>query len=291
MDTVYAAGFAQSEWPSSLYNSTGAISFNYSIVSNCFADSLPWRVDTDSYGKWRIFTEAYHDSSGTLLHFSKTNQPTWVKLTTDTILGTKKTFNCHWAYSLNNPIDSGKLLLDDTGLATGDLKSGDEAYGFRATDLYSSPGYPIPPLPFNADDAVTGYEYHTFGMEWLPHEVRILVDSVVVRRLPDRLIPPGNPYYDWISTLPRTLTNILPAEIDIDYNSQNPDPFGADTSHNVNGWYGLNSLTYVERKYFEHALAASSWPGVWGGAAHHLIDYIKVWDVPKDVQIPNLTQN
>ena len=167
-----------------------------------------------------------------------------------------------------------------------DRHSNTEAYGFAATDLYSgSEGYPIPPLPFNADDTTGHYEYHTFAMEFLPHEVRILVDSVVVRRLPDRLIPAGSPYYDWITTLPRTPIDILPAETDIDYDLS--DPFGTDTSHG-SGWYGLSSITNVERRYFEHALSIPGWPGVWDGAAHHLIDYIKVWDVPKDVIIPNL---
>jgi hypothetical protein len=109
-------------------------------------------------------------------------------------------------------------------------------------------------------------------MEWLPHEVRILYDSVVIRRLPDRLIPRNSPYYDWISTTARTLVDILPAEIDIDHGSNG----GPDST---------------EQAFFEHAASIPGWPGfetVDGKpVAHHLIDYIKIFDVPKDVQIPN----
>ena len=274
------------DWPSSLATSTNSFTFYYSIVTKCFADTLPWTVDTDSHGTWRIFNAAYHDSSGTLLHFSKANQPASITLHVDPFKPNHaKTLNCHWEYNLNDTGCGWLLYLDDTMLPT-DLHSNTEAYGFAATDLYSgSEGYPIPPLPFNADDTAGHYEYHTFAMEFLPHEVRILVDSVVVRRLPDRLIPVGSPYYDWITTLPRAPIDILPAETDIDYDLN--DPFGVDTSHG-SGWYGLSSITNVERRYFEHALSVPGWPGVWGGAAHHLIDYIKVWDVPKDVIIPDL---
>jgi hypothetical protein len=118
-------------------------------------------------------------------------------------------------------------------------------------------------------------------MEWLPHEIRFLYDSNVVRRFPDRLVPAGSPYYDYATTMMRSLANIRPAEIDIDYDPS--DPFGTNSS----------SVTYIERQFFEHHLTN---PGFWdviiGGrtyhAAHHRVDYVKVWDVPKDVTIPNL---
>jgi hypothetical protein len=50
--------------------------------------------------------------------------------------------------------------------------------------------------------------------------------------------------------------------------------------------------TYDIRHYFDTHLSN---PGVWdvtiGGkryhAAHHLVDYVKIWDVPKDVQVPD----
>jgi hypothetical protein len=55
----------------------------------------------------------------------------------------------------------------------------------------------------------------------------------------------------------------------------------------------------MERKYFEsHATDTVKNPGCWDvtidgktyHAAHHLIDYVKIWDVPKDVKIPNFPQ-
>ncbi len=298
MDTVAASGFMQySNWPVSLANSTDSFSFYYSYNDGCIADKLPWHVDSTG----RIFSAGYHiNRAGDTLRFSKANQPTSVTLRDsidphgDTI---SETHNCHWEYNLNPPHgtgDSGILYLDQA-LDSSDLHSNVEAYGFHASDLYSDPGYPIPPVPFNTDDTTPGsYQYHTFAMELLPHEVRILVDSVVVRRLPDRLIPFGSPYYDWITTLPRTLTDIRPAEIDIDPPSNtHTDPFGTDTTTTT--WMGIttdNSITYQERKYFEHAASIPGWPGfetVDGKqVAHHMIDYIKVWDVPKDVIIPDL---
>jgi hypothetical protein len=118
-------------------------------------------------------------------------------------------------------------------------------------------------------------------MEFLPHEVRYLIDSVVVRRFPDRLVPPGTPYSDWVTTMPRSMTDIRPAEIDIDWGGTS-DPFGTTPGTQM----------YMQRKYLEHALATPGWPGVWPDkyghpAAHHLVDYVKVWDVPRNVQIPN----
>ncbi len=291
MDTVFAGGPGelnyQPGWPSSLTSSTNPVTFDYTVLGNCVSDSLPWRVDTDAYGKWRVFSAAYHDSSGTLLHFSKWNQPSKITLITDTIFYDSATFHCHWEYNLNNPHDSGKLYLDDTMSPT-DLHSFTQKYSFDRRVLYSShEGYPVATLPFNGNDTSGGYEYHTFTMEWLPHEIRYLYDSIVLRRFPDRLVPRNSPYYDWISQMPRSLVNIRPAEIDMDVNSN--DPFGVDdtVAFVSDGFTYYKSITYQERHYFEHALSALSWPGVWGGAAHHLIDYIKVWDVPADVKIPN----
>ncbi len=286
-DTVQATdGTFGDRWPSSLADSTGPITFYYAHGGNQTADTLPWKVTQDSFRHWRIFSATYHHSSGVLLHFSKTFQPNSVTLTTslpphDTI----KTFACQWDSSLNWPTDKGLLYLDDTGLATTYLDSGDEAYGFTINEG----GYPEPYYPFNGNDTTqSSYQYHTFAMEWLPHEVRFLVDSVVVRRWPDRLVPPGDPHYDWVSTMPRGLAWILPAQTDFDYSSG--DPFGADPS--LNSWGGPTSITYVERKYFEHAAQNPHWPGFETvdrkQVAHYLIDYVKVWDVPKNDYIPNL---
>ena len=83
-DTVYAPGVMQSEWPAYLANATTANSFSfyYTIVDNDTADNLAWTVDSTG----RKFYAAYHDSAGTLLHFSKWNQPTSVTLTTSNFL-------------------------------------------------------------------------------------------------------------------------------------------------------------------------------------------------------------
>ena len=117
-------------------------------------------------------------------------------------------------------------------------------------------------------------------MEVLPHEIRILYDSNVVRRIPDRLVPPGDPHYDWVTTMPRSLAGIWPAQTDFDLDGN--DSFGTHPG----------SVTYQERKYFEHAATTPGWPGFGNvdgkPAAHHMIDYVKVWDVPADVKIPNL---
>ena len=115
-------------------------------------------------------------------------------------------------------------------------------------------------------------------MKLLPHEVRYLVDSVVVRRFPDRRVPPGNAYYDWAGTMPRSATDIHPA--------QNDMPGGDDIFGDTVG-----SQMYQARVYFEHAAAQASWPGFetidGKRVAHHMLDYVKVWDVPKNVIIPN----
>jgi hypothetical protein len=130
-------------------------------------------------------------------------------------------------------------------------------------------------------------------MEWLPHEIRFLYDSNVVRRFPDRLVPAGSPYYDYATTMMRSLANIRPAEIDIDYSR--PDSLGTDTTGAYNN-NNYKSNTYIERHYFDtHLTNPGFWDveipkgsGHWYHAAHHKVDYVKVWDVPKDVQIPNL---
>ena len=206
--------------------------------------------------------------------------------------------NCQWHYDYNNPIDSGILYLN-TPLDSTDLHSNTEAYAFTATDLYTDNAYPQPLLPFNGNDTTSGsYQYHTFAMEWLPNEVRFLIDSVVVRRWPDRMVPPGTPYSNWITQTPRALPTFTPAEEGINFSKT--DPFGLDSSRDTSGgggyWgTGYNSPAYVQRTYFEHAASIPGWPGFetidGKTVAHHLIDYIKVWDVPKDVIVPNYPQH
>ncbi len=63
---------------------------------------------------------------------------------------------------------------------------------------------------------------------------------------------------------------------------------------NYNDTLGVNpnSITYKERNYFETHIGNPGFsPVTIGGhtyhAAHRLIDYIRYWDVPADVQIPN----
>ncbi len=116
-------------------------------------------------------------------------------------------------------------------------------------------------------------------MEWLPHEVRYLIDSNVVRRFPDRLVPKTSKYYDWVTTEPRTPASIYPAEFDIDFGSPDNDSLGI-----IPG-----SASYFERQYFlshDSTTGEGFWPVHGMPAAHHLLDYVKVWDVPKDVIIP-----
>jgi hypothetical protein len=224
-------------------------------------------------------------SPGATLYFSKEwNQPTSVTLTTG--YGIQKTFNCHWEHKLNHLYgDTNLLMLDfpagDTDsvqtMTWSDLHSGDEPYLFTPYIL----GYPVAYVPFNAGDTDTvSYKYHTFAMEWLPNEVRYLVDSVVVMRWPDRLVPPGNQYYDWVARMWRAPIEIQPAQFDMPGGG---DPFGIDSSD--------NTQMYQARKYFEHAAAQSSWPGFetidGKRVAHHMLDYVKVWDVPANVKIPD----
>ena len=139
-------------------------------------------------------------------------------------------------------------------------------------------GYPQPPVAFDGDDTTGGYVYHTYTMELMPHEMRFLVDGNVIRRFPDRLIPVNNKQYDRISKFTRNCTYFYPAEFDIDLTPG--DTLGTNPT----------SRTYMERNYFEtHLSNPGMRPVTIGGvtynAAHHLIDYIKIWDVPADVKI------
>ena len=126
--------------------------------------------------------------------------------------------------------------------------------------------------------------YHTFGLELLPHEARFLVDSNVVRRVPDRMIPPGNRQYDMLKDLDRTPLDFWIGEFDLDADRDddgNPiDPFGFDSVH--------NTRTYRWRHMFEQHFADGR-PGfdTYHGhpAAHKRIDYVRVWDVPDGMKI------
>lgn len=300
MDTVMVLAL-NTEWKLPWANSTDTVTFDYMLSTIWVADSLPWKVTKASDGKWRIFDAAYHvNSHHDSLRFSKAFQPVKITLPGYDSTGlVYKSHNCHWEYTLNNPVDKGLLWLDDPIDTTTDSVSGTYAYPFEASDIYKGHyGYPVPYLPFDAKDTTAGtYKYHTFAMEFLPHEVRYLVDSVVVRRFPDRLIPPGSPYYDWVSKTPRSPLCLRPAETDIDWNggpnSTMLDSLGTnDTIANIDhGDTAYKSATYASRHYFE---THPHNPGFWdvGGkpAAHHLLDYVKVWDVPADMKISGYPQ-
>jgi hypothetical protein len=97
--------------------------------------------------------------------------------------------------------------------------------------------------------------------------------------------------------MPRSIYQIYLAETDIDNTPW--DSLGTDTTtYAYNGARYFNSITHAERKYFEHAAATAGWPGMKevhiGGktypAAHYLIDYVKIWDVPKEVKITDRPQ-
>ena len=137
-------------------------------------------------------------------------------------------------------------------------------------------------------------------MEWLPNEVRFLLDSNVVRRIPDRMIPPGNQYpnnlyFNWAAKLPRTPVSLHIGEFVTDYNS--PDSFGTDSlgvydsvAYIINGDTTFRSRAYQERHYFEEHPDCAGCDTVTIGtqtyhAAHHKIDYVKIWDVPADKKI------
>jgi hypothetical protein len=115
---------------------------------------------------------------------------------------------------------------------------------------------------------MTEYTYHTFAMELLPHEMRYMMDSNVMARLPDRLIPPS--YKRSGLLIERSPLDLRIAQFDLDY-----------------------SILATQQAYFEHAAARTTplWPGFRnvGGkpAAHQLVDYVRIWDVPADVKIPN----
>ncbi len=264
-------GFGWMGWPASLANdTTDSITFYYARYGSNQADTATWHVRQDSHGTWRIFSASYHDSAGTLLRFSKTYQPTSVTLTT--AFRVKKTFHCHWEYDLNHPTDSGLIYLDDT-LLPSDLDSGTEAYTYTVDEDGSAS--PLPAFPFDLYDTAGDYKYHTFAVEVLPYELRYLVDSNVVCRLPDRLISPNHQKYRFfISQVPPDLRI---GEFDLD----GSDPFGLDST----------SITYQEKKYFEEhphnpGFRDVTINGKTYHAAHDLIDYVRVWTVPSDVTIP-----
>lgn len=282
--------FLSGSFPNTFSHSRDSITFYYHRQSTNTADSLTWTVTTDGRGVRRIFSAPYHILHGTSLVFSKDYQPTSITMHDsinshgDTLV---HTYSCHWVDSLNDPTNYGKIRLDTF---IGNLVTNSERYIYTVTEGL----YPTYPYYFDGNDTSGGYEYHTFAMELLPNEVRLLMDSNVVWRSPDRMVSPGNKYFNWASWIPRSPVGMNPAEEDIDLNPS--DSLGSDTTtfmfDGVKYW---NSITGRERQSLDHAASVPGWPGVWdvtiGGrtyhAAHHVVDYVKIWGVPANMNVPD----
>jgi hypothetical protein len=130
------------------------------------------------------------------------------------------------------------------------------------------PQYPTPSIPVN----FSKYEYHTYTMELLPHEAHFLVDGFVKLRYPDRLIPKNDFRYDYVTSTPRTPFHIQP---------------GAMYFHGDAGVFAAQKLSF---DMYKDSLSHGCWPINGHSAAHHLIDYVKVWDVPSDMRLPDFPQ-
>jgi hypothetical protein len=268
-DTVLyadATTLQEGGFPSSLVaDSTDSVTFYYTkVAGNNVSDPLAWSVDSAT---GTHFSFPYRDSAaygigknGDTLYFNKGYQPTAIYLLNGSLPPPIK-YHCHWDHR------TGKILLTDTMRPT----ASHTGYGF-SYDCNQGPAYPVPPI--NVDD--TTYKYHTYSMELLPHEAEFLVDGAVRYRFPDRLVPIGDQSYDYVTTSPRAPMNIIPAEIGID---GSPSDY-SDT----------NSTYYQEVKYFEtnSATCLGCWTDAHGQhIASHRIDYVKVWDLPSDMKVPN----
>ena len=117
------------------------------------------------------------------------------------------------------------------------------------------PDYPVSKVAMDTSQ----HGYHTFTMEFLPHEARILIDGHVLRRFQDHLIPIGDIRYDYVTTTPRAPMNIAPAEFDL-------------------GNLGTSEYTF-EKADFESKYGV-------GGTASQYLDYVKVWDLPAGSNLP-----
>ena len=296
---VVSTGIGAYRFPGSIVNTTDSTQFYYQAPPQRTADTVTWTVVKGSDDKWDMFSASWDTTGGVPHLFTRSYQPTSLTLTGfnyNLTVDSEKVHNCHWVDSANDPMNYGKIYLDDP-IDTSDPKTYTEAYQYTIYDGGSTAGppfrYPVQAIKIDRDTDMTDsssydstpYRYHTFTMEWLPHEVRYLIDSNVVLRFPDRLVPRNNPFYDWVGTGPRQPMVLYPAEIDIDY-ARN-DPMGTDSATDGHG--NDSSITYLERHYFEtheNETGEGFWPVNGQPAAHHLLDYVKIWDVPKEVQIP-----
>jgi hypothetical protein len=124
--------------------------------------------------------------------------------------------------------------------------------------------YPVPSVALDTTNYRTSnYMYHTFALELLPNEARFLQDGNVVYRFPDRMIPPTDKHYNWITNMYRSPVAINPGEADIE-----PAVLAAQVA-----WFKNH---------------VSSHPWYWDNAAHELIDYLRLYDVPSNVSISGL---
>jgi hypothetical protein len=282
-------------WPYSIAHSHDSFTFYYERNANNTTDSITWSVNTDSYGKWRIFSAPYKIFGSDTMKFWKSYQPTSVFITYDHA-NHQKSFSCFWDSSLNATGDTGRIYMSDT-MAPGDRHTFTEHYQYTVDEGYAD--YQGPSFAFDGDDtAQSSYRYHTFTMELLPHEARFLMDSNVVYRIPDRMVPTSSPYYDRASQIMRSIPYIELNNMDIDYTTS--DPMGTNDSiawlipiiHGTDTTIdtGYVSVTYGERHYFEtHPHNPGFWPVTIGDitypAAHVRIDYFKVWDMTTEHKI------
>ena len=119
------------------------------------------------------------------------------------------------------------------------------------------PAYPQARIAFDTMD----HGYHTFAMEFFPHEAHFLLDGNVVRRFPDRLIATWHQSYDFVSKYPRAPLNMQVAEFEI--------------GKNVDGT--PDSTMYAD-------FLSRFGPGT---AAHHFVDYVRVTDLPEEYRVRN----
>jgi hypothetical protein len=293
-DTFIATDAQQ--FPSSLATSTDTFTFYFTRKNDIVSDSVRWQIYRASNGAW-VFRAPHHVVSGDSVFFRKEYQPVSLQIT-DSLDALSRPYQrthlCHWSSFLNEP-DQGLLILDDTNLHPVGISlaaaSNFEQYTYVLPDQYSNSaksGFGYRNSPYNAGLAPSGedsiaymsqpYRYHTFSMEYLPHEVRFLYDSVVMRRLPDRLIPPSSPYYHWIEQFGRSGLNIIPAEFN-----------GGDLVAHIDF-----DATYQINYFLSHITNPGFWDVTINGhtshAAHHLVDYVKVFDVPSNTVIPDYQQ-
>lgn len=249
--TEHEGGF-----PSSIVaDSTNSVNFYYVRGKDqvCISDPLPWTVDPTG----RYFNGPYGLArNGDTLYFGRDYQPTKIFLA-DSNAGPKPVlveYPCHWDHTTN------KVYLAD---AMGSLSS-HNGVGFNYISE-EGPSYPVPALPRD-----TEYTYHTYTMELLPHEALFLVDGYVVRRFPDRLIPVGDIRYDFVTKYSRSPLHIFPAENEMDGD--------------------LLDKTIASFQAYGTSLDHGCWDVNGHHAAHHLVDYVKVWDVPQGSSLSTFPQ-